>query len=160
MFVLGIGVGMVMQVIVLAAQNAADYRDLGTATAGVNFFRSMGSAFGVAVFGSILTNRLDYNLPRLMPAGSHISAGQLLGSTPAQLHLLPAPVREGAVQAFAMSLHTMFLWVVPLAVVGFLLSWLLQEIPLRDYAHVGTEASGAEEPAASELGHGPVAAVE
>ncbi len=160
MFVLGIGVGMVMQVIVLAAQNAADYRDLGTATAGVNFFRSMGSAFGVAVFGSILTNRLDYNLPRLIPPGSRISAGQLLGSTPAQLHMIPAPVREGAVQAFAMSLHTMFLWVVPLAVVGFLLTFLLREIPLRDYAHVGTEGPSAESTPEPDLPRGPISAAE
>jgi len=160
MFILGVGVGMVMQVIVLAAQNAADYRDLGTATAGVNFFRSMGSAFGVAIFGSILTNRLDYNLPRHIPPGSHISAGQLLGSTPAQLHLLPAAVREGAVQAFAMSLHTMFLWVVPLAVVGFLLTFLLQEIPLRSYAHVGTEGPTGESPPEPDLARGPVSAAE
>jgi EmrB/QacA subfamily drug resistance transporter len=67
MLVLGVGLGLVMQVIVLAAQNSADYRDLGTATAGVNFFRSMGGAFGVAIFGSILNNRLNYNLPRLVP---------------------------------------------------------------------------------------------
>jgi len=136
MLVLGVGIGMVMQVLVLAVQNAADYRDLGTATAGVNFFRSMGSAFGVAIFGSILTNRLDYNLPRSMPADSSLSAGQLLGSTPAQLRGLPDAIHTGAVHAFAQSLHTMFLWVVPLAVAGFLLTFLLQEIPLRDYAHV------------------------
>lgn len=166
MLVLGIGVGMVMQVIVLAVQNAVEYRDLGTATAGVNFFRSMGSAFGVAVFGSILTNRLDYNLPRLIPQASGLKAGQLLGSTPAQLRMLPAPVRAGAQQAFSMSLHTMFIWVVPLAVVGFLLTWLLQEIPLRDYAHVGTEIEtdaahpGAETAPAAELGRGPVSAIE
>jgi EmrB/QacA subfamily drug resistance transporter len=145
MFVLGVGVGMVMQVMVLAVQNAVDYRDLGTATAGVNFFRSMGSAFGVAIFGSILTNRLEYNLPRELPQASGISAGQLLGSTPAQLHALPAAVREGAVRAFSMSLHTMFLWVVPLAVVAFALTWLLQEIPLREYAPVGPADAAAAE---------------
>ncbi len=144
MLVLGIGVGMVMQVMVLAVQNAVEFRDLGTATAGVNFFRSMGSAFGVAVFGSILTNRLDYNLPRLIPQASGLESGQLLGSTPAQLRALPAPVHVGAQQAFSMSLHTMFLWVVPLAFVGFLLTFLLQEIPLRRYAHVGTEAATTE----------------
>jgi len=144
MLVLGIGVGMVMQVMVLAVQNAVEFRDLGTATAGVNFFRSMGSAFGVAVFGSILTSRLDYNLPRLIPQASGLESGQLLGSTPAQLRALPAPVHVGAQQAFSMSLHTMFLWVVPLAFVGFLLTFLLQEIPLRRYAHVGTEAATTE----------------
>jgi MFS family permease len=139
MLILGVGIGMVMQVLVLAVQNAADYRDLGTATAGVNFFRSMGSAFGVAIFGSILTNRLDHNLPREVPADSGLTAGQLLGSTPAQLRDLPQAVHDGAIQAFALSLHTMFLWVVPLAIAAFLLTWLLQEIPLRDYAHVGLD---------------------
>ena len=163
MFILGVGVGMVMQVIVLAAQNAAEYRDLGTATAGVNFFRSMGSAFGVAIFGSILTNRLEYNLPRLIPRGSGLTAGQLLGSTPAQLHLIPAAVRAGAVQAFSMSLHTMFLWVVPLSVVGFALTFLLREIPLRDYAFVGAEAVATDEheqPAEREISQRPVTAAE
>jgi EmrB/QacA subfamily drug resistance transporter len=160
MFVLGVGVGMVMQVIVLAAQNAAEYRDLGTATAGVNFFRSMGSAFGVAIFGSILTSRLDYNLPRLIPAGSNMSAGQLLGSTPDQLRALPAAVHAGATQAFAMSLHTMFLWVVPLSVVGFALTFLLREIPLRSYAHVGTEGPPEGAPAEPEIGHRPLTAAE
>ncbi len=159
MFVLGVGVGMVMQVIVLAAQNAAEYRDLGTATAGVNFFRSMGSAFGVAIFGSILTNQLDHNLPRQIPEGSGLSAGQLLGSTPAQLRALPDAVHQGAVQAFSMSLHTMFLWVVPLAVLGFLLTFLLREIPLKDYAHVGA-AAPEEAPAEPELARRPVSAVE
>jgi len=160
MFVLGVGVGMVMQVIVLAAQNAAEYRDLGTATAGVNFFRSMGSAFGVAIFGSILTNQLDHNLVRKIPEGSGLSAGQLLGSTPAQLRALPDAVHQGAVEAFAMSLHTMFLWVVPLAVLGFLLTFLLREIPLKDYAHVG--AAGPREDAAAEpeMPHRPVSVVE
>ena len=120
----------------------------------------MGSAFGVAIFGSILTSRLDYNLPRLIPAGSNMSAGQLLGSTPDQLRALPAAVHAGATQAFAMSLHTMFLWVVPLSVVGFALTFLLREIPLRSYAHVGTEVPPEGVPAEPEIGHRPLTAVE
>jgi hypothetical protein len=74
-----------------------------------------------------------------VPADSGLTAGQLLGSTPAQLRDLPQAVHDGAIQAFALSLHTMFLWVVPLAIAAFLLTWLLQEIPLRDYAHVGLD---------------------
>jgi EmrB/QacA subfamily drug resistance transporter len=144
MFVLGVGVGMVMQVIVLAVQNSADYKDLGTATAGVNFFRSMGSAFGVAIFGSVLTNRLDVELPRLLPAGSELHAGQVLGSTPAQLRAMPPAVHEAAVHAFSLSLHTMFLLVVPIAIVGFALTWLLREIPLRETVHVGTDRAAGE----------------
>jgi EmrB/QacA subfamily drug resistance transporter len=148
MLVLGIGVGLVMQVIVLAVQNSADYADLGTATASVNFFRSMGSAFGVAAFGSILTNRLDVNLPRLLgeqQAGSGLSAGALLGSTPGQLRAMPAPVHAAAVEAFSMSLHTAFLFVVPIAALGFLLTFLRREIPLRSSVHDANRAEACGE---------------
>jgi EmrB/QacA subfamily drug resistance transporter len=150
MVVTGIGVGLVMQVLVLAVQNSVPYEDLGTATAGVNFFRSIGSAFGVAAFGSILTNRLDYNLPRLLPSGQGLSAGQLLGSTPEQLRALAPSVHNAAVQAFSMSLHTMFFAVIPVAALGFLLTFLLREIPLRSTAHV-TSVGEAEEPPAEDL---------
>jgi hypothetical protein len=62
MAILGIGLGLVMQVIVLAVQNAVPHEGLGAATAGVNLFRSLGSAFGVSIFCSILNNRLNYHL--------------------------------------------------------------------------------------------------
>ncbi len=139
MVVLGVGLGMIMQVIVLAVQNAVQFRDLGAATAGANLFRSLGSAFGVAIFGSILNNRLDYFLPRLVPADalSGISRAALTGS-PAQLRTLPAPVLHGVIEAFSRSLQTVFLWAVPLILIAFLASWLLREIPLREHAHVGT----------------------
>jgi Na+/melibiose symporter-like transporter len=143
MLVLGVGLGLVMQVIVLAAQNSADYRDLGTATAGVNFFRSMGGAFGVAIFGSILNNRLSYNLPRLVPASAlnGIDMRALTGG-PQQLRNLPPEVHDGVVQAFSLSLHTVFLWTVPVAIVAFLLTWLLQEIPLREEIHTSVPEGG------------------
>ncbi len=143
MLLLGTGLGMVMQVIVLTVQNSVDFRDLGTATAGVNFFRSMGGAFGVAIFGSILTNRLDFYFPRFIPAEAlkGISSAALTAS-PASLRALPTAVHDGVLQAFSHSLHVVYLAAVPLAVVAFGLSWLLQERPLREHAHVGvmTEA--------------------
>ena len=91
MGVLGVGLGMIMQVIVLAVQNAVPYRDLGAATAGAKLFRSLGAAFGVAICGSILNNRLDYNLPRLVPnaALNGISRAALTAS-PAQLRTCPS----------------------------------------------------------------------
>ncbi len=142
MGVLGVGLGMIMQVIVLAVQNAVPYRDLGAATAGANLFRSLGAAFGVAICGSILNNRLDYNLPRLVPnaALNGISRAALTAS-PAQLRTLPAPVLHGVVEAFARSLDTVFLWAVPVVFVSFLASWLLREIPLREHAHVGARTA-------------------
>ncbi|MGA2285534.1 MAG: MDR family MFS transporter [Dehalococcoidia bacterium] len=156
MLVLGVGLGMIMQVIVLAVQNAVPYRDLGAATAGANLFRSLGAAFGVAIFGSILNNRLDYNLPRLVPnaALNGISRAALTAS-PAQLRTLPAPVLHGVVEAFARSLDTVFLWAVPVVFVSFLASWLLREIPLREHAHVGARTAQPELSVATDLIEGP-----
>jgi EmrB/QacA subfamily drug resistance transporter len=139
MLLLGTGLGLVMQVIVLAVQNSAEYRDLGTATAGVNFFRSMGGAFGVAIFGSILTNRLNYHLPRLIPADqlNGLSAGALTAG-PQQLAGLPPAVHAGVIESFSLSLHTVFLATIPIGLAAFLLAWLIDEIPLRESIHSET----------------------
>jgi EmrB/QacA subfamily drug resistance transporter len=150
MVVLGIGLGMIMQVIVLAVQNAVAYRDLGAATAGANLFRSLGAAFGVAIFGSILNNRLDYYLPRLVPTASlHGISRAALTASPAQLRMLPAPVLHGVIDAFSRSLSTVFLWAVPITLLAFLASWLLREIPLREHAHVGVQTAQRPTPAAA-----------
>jgi len=139
MFLLGIGLGMLMQVPVLAVQNAVMHRDMGAATAGVNVFRMLGSAFGVAIFGAILNNRLTSELQQSIPASA---LGQLSRSTltasPAQLKALPAEIHAGVVHAFSLSLDSVFLWSVPLIIVAFVVSWFLKEMPLREYAHVGT----------------------
>jgi len=146
MLFLGIGLGMVLQVPVLAVQNAVMHKDLGASTAGINLWRSLGSAFGVAIFGSILNNRLTYELERALPAGT---LGQFsrrtLTASPAQLKALPADIHAGVVHAFAASLHTVFLWAVPLIFVGFMVSWLLREMPLRARAYVGWRAEGSSE---------------
>jgi len=140
MAVLGIGLGMVMQVPILAVQNAVMHKDLGAGTAGVNLFRSLGSAFGVAIFGAILSNRLTAELRHTVPPQL---LGQLnpnmLTASPAQLKALPVAVHAGVIHAFSLSLDSVFLWAVPMMVVAFLVSWLLQDIPLREYAHVGKE---------------------
>ncbi|MGA2285825.1 MAG: MDR family MFS transporter [Dehalococcoidia bacterium] len=140
MAVLGIGLGMVMQVPILAVQNAVAHKDLGTGTASVNLFRSLGSAFGVAIFGAILSNRLTSELRQILPPQT---LGQInptmLTASPAQLKTLPAAVHAGVVHAFSLSLNSVFLWAVPMMVVAFLVAWLLQDIPLREYAHVGKE---------------------
>jgi EmrB/QacA subfamily drug resistance transporter len=153
MLLLGIGLGMVMQVPVLAVQNAVAHRDLGAATAGVNLFRSLGSAFGIAIFGSILNNRLNYELTQNISASA---LGQFsrrtLTASPEQLKALPPAVHEGVVQSFASSLETVFLWAVPMIIVAFLVSWLLREMPLRDYAHVGGEAESVPSPTGGAAG--------
>jgi MFS family permease len=134
MLVLGVGIGLVMPVLVLAVQNAVDPRDMGTATASTMFFRQIGGSFGVAIFGAILANRLGYWLPRELPARFHITAskaGVLLHRSPAELRKLPPAVHTGLVDAFANSLHTVFLFAVPFGIAGFVVALLLKEVPLR-----------------------------
>jgi EmrB/QacA subfamily drug resistance transporter len=136
MLLLGLGLGMVMQVLVIAVQNAVDYRDLGTATSGVTYFRSIGGAFGVAVFGAIFTNRLEFNLSRFLPVLPTSSHFDVLQSNPAALHKLPNAMQAGVVQAYAGSLQAVFLAAVPFAAAAFVLALLLKEKPLRQTAQV------------------------
>jgi EmrB/QacA subfamily drug resistance transporter len=133
MVVLGLGLGMVMQVLVLAVQNAVDRRDLGTATGAATFLRSMGGSFGVALFGAVLSNRLATNLANMLPGGrlpAGVSESTLRGS-PKVILSLPPGVRSIVIDAFARSIDTVFLAAVPIAVVGFAITLLLRELPLR-----------------------------
>ncbi|MBI4730107.1 MAG: MFS transporter [Acidobacteria bacterium] len=145
MVIAGLGFGLVIQVMVLAVQNAVSHRDLGTATSATSFFRSMGGSFGAAIFGSILTNRLAFHLPRLVPGlrTGTINVRALQGS-PASILALPPPVRRGVVEAFARSIHIVFLWGVPICVVGFLVMLFLKELPLREDAHLVVEPEEPE----------------
>ena len=135
MFVLGVGIGGVMQVLVIAVQNVVPYRDLGVATSGVTFFRSIGGSFGTAVFGAIFAGQLTGNLAHYL-AGTPVPAGfnAEAGASPAALAQLPPAVHSGFIHAYAASLHTVFLSAVPIAAVAFLLTWWLQEVPLRQTA--------------------------
>ena len=141
MLVLGLGIGMIIQVMVLAVQNAVEHRDLGTATGAETFSRSMGGAFGVAIFGAILTNRLAHNLSRLLPKGVDLHGidPNSLTASPAAIRALPAPTRAAVIEALARSIHVVFLFAVPLAVLAFGVTWLLKESPLRETAHIGLE---------------------
>lgn len=146
--VTGTGVGLVMQVMVLSAQNAVEFRDLGAATAGVSFFRSMGASFGVALFGAILNDRLAYHLPLEVPAAALRGIDpRALTSSPEVIRALPPEVLSGLLRAFSQSLHTVFLVAVPLAALSFFVALFLREIPLRSTvgAH-GAPAEGAEPP--------------
>jgi EmrB/QacA subfamily drug resistance transporter len=135
--VLGVGIGLVMPVLVLCVQNAVHPRDLGAATSASMFFRSIGGSFGVAVFGAIFANRLGYWLPRELPKTAGLQSGDaaaLLHSTPARMRALPTAVHTGLINAFEHSLHAVFLWAVPLALLAFAASLLLREVPLRERA--------------------------
>jgi EmrB/QacA subfamily drug resistance transporter len=141
---LGSGMGLTMQVVVLAIQNAVDYKDLGTATASTSFFRSMGGAFGVAIFGAVLTNRLNHFLTQyLTPAQLNSIDPNELRSSPEVLRSLPPDVHLSVIEAFARSIDTIFLFAMPFAVGGFLLAWLLPELPLRSRAPQGRAAEPA-----------------
>lgn len=138
MAILGSGLGMTVPVLTLAVQNAVDYQHLGTATASTNFFRSMGGAFGVAIAGAIVNNRLDFWLPRLI--SDEDLAGidaRTLTSSPEQLRQLPEPVLSGVVEAFSRSVDVAFLVAVPVVLVAFLLTWFLRENPLRETVQMG-----------------------
>ena len=135
MVVLGFGLGLVMPVLVLAVQNAVPRPEMGVATAASIFFRSIGGSFGVAIFGTVFANRLGFWLPRDLPKSAHLNAGAagaLLHSSPAKLAQLPPAIHTGLIDAFSSSLHTVFLWAVPVGVVAFLVSLFLREVPLRD----------------------------
>lgn len=133
-FVLGVGIGLVMQVLVLAVQNGVDYKDLGTATSLSNFFRSMGGAFGTAVLGAILTDRLDGNLLQALPraARPHVhQIGQLIVGSPKDLSLLPPAIHAAAVQAYVHSIDTVFVVATPITFLAVLFAVALPEIRLR-----------------------------
>jgi EmrB/QacA subfamily drug resistance transporter len=146
MVVLGLGIGMIIQVMVLAVQNAVEHRDLGTATSTESFARSMGGAFGVAVFGAILTNRLAHNLRELLPPGTNLGgvSTNSIAAGPAAIHKLPANIQGPVVEALSRSIHVVFLLAVPLALLAFVVTWFLKEKPLRETAHIGMEAVAGE----------------
>ena len=147
MIVLGVGLGLVMPVLVLAVQNAVDHRDMGSATASTTFFRSIGGSFGIAIFGAIFVNRLGYWLPRDIPASAHLDPAaipKLLRGTPAEMKALPPAVHTGLIDAIASSLHTVFLWAIPLGVAAFLVSLLLREVPLSDHGAASIAAAATD----------------
>jgi EmrB/QacA subfamily drug resistance transporter len=136
---LGLGMGLIMQNMVLAVQNTVPPGDMGTGTSTVNFFRSIGASFGTAVFGAVLTARLDYWLPRLVPGGAraHVSAGVV--TAPTAVHSLPLFIRSPIEAAFVNSLHAVFLTGIPIAAAVLVLTLVLKEVPLRQQSGMGFE---------------------
>ena len=132
-WVLGTGLGLVMQVLITLIQNAVDYEDLGTATSGATFFRSIGGAFGTAVFGTIFANELAHNVAAAL-AGKPLPPGlsaQGIQERPAGLSQLPAAVRGPLLHAFSQSIDTVFMAAIPVALAAFVLAWFVRELPLR-----------------------------
>ena len=130
MLVLGLGLGLVMQVLVLAAQNAVPYKLLGVATSGSTLFRQIGGSIGVSIFGAIFANRLATELADRLPRGAHVPAA----ANPAVVQQLPAVVKQPYIEAFTAALQPVFLAATGFAIAAFLLTWLLREVPLRSTA--------------------------
>jgi EmrB/QacA subfamily drug resistance transporter len=131
-FVFGAGLGLTLQIVVTAVQNAVERRDMGAATSSVTFFRSMGAAFGTAIFGAVLTNRLAHYLAAAsggsLPAGPDVS--QMANNVQA-IQRLPAEIHAVVVEAWVKALDDVFLTAVPVLVVGFVVAFFIPELPLR-----------------------------
>jgi EmrB/QacA subfamily drug resistance transporter len=137
LIVLGLGLGMTMQVLVLAAQNAVPYELLGVATSGSTLFRQIGGSIGVSLFGAIFANRLALHLASSLPAGARVPGA----ANPEAVKHLPPAVHSAYVDSFAVSLRPVFAVAAGISAVAFGLTWLLREVPLRRSA----EAEGVAE---------------
>ncbi|WP_261797896.1 MDR family MFS transporter [Cellulomonas timonensis] len=152
-FVLGAGLGLVMQTIVLAVQNAVDPHELGTATSSNNFFREIGAAVGVALFSTIFTGRLTDRLGTVFgeaPAGSLPAGASTSGLTPAVVAGLPEPLHSGVVNAFTDALAPAFWYLVPLVVVAFVLTLFLREVKLSNEAGMVARGEAVAAPPAGQ----------
>ncbi len=142
LFVLGLGIGLSMQVLTIIVQSSVPYTDLGVATSGVTFFRSMGSAFGASIFGTLYANFLSNRLPAALAQTPTVTQADL--STPSTLHALDDAVIAPIVNAYAGALNQVFLAAAPIALVAFLLALFLPQVKL----------GGSVAPSASDLGGG------
>jgi EmrB/QacA subfamily drug resistance transporter len=136
LFILGAGIGLCMQVLILIVQSTASFEDLGVATSGVTFFRTIGSSFGAAIFGSLFTNFLR---GRIGPAIAASGAPPAAANSPEALHRLPHAMAAPIVDAYATSLTQVFLWAVPVALVGLVLALFLPEVPLREMGNAAAD---------------------
>ncbi|AWB93334.1 MDR family MFS transporter [Aeromicrobium chenweiae] len=160
MFVLGLGIGASMQVLTIIVQNTVAYRDLGVATSAVTFFRTLGGAFGAAVFGSLYSNFLSGRLPEAI-AATRGAVTPTDATTPSALHDLPDRVIQPVVHAYAESIGHVFAWAAPVALLGLLLALMIPQVALRHGLQPGAtdlgegfgmpESSSAEERLASRI---------
>jgi len=151
-FVLGFSLGLIIQVLVIAVQNSVPYEDLGAATSGATFFRSIGGSFGVSIFGAIFANQLATQLAAALhgvtlPPGFSPAAIQ---SETKLLSQLPPHVHQAILHAYSLALQPVFLTAVPVALIAFALSWFLREVPLRTAARETVRSSAS----AADLGEG------
>jgi MFS family permease len=132
MFFFGAGLGLTMQVVVTAVQNSVDRRHMGVATASVAFFRSMGGAIGVALFGAILNTRLSHHLQEVIPAAAQGQLGAASASVNdvTAIQALPEPVKTWVLTAFTQAMDDVFLVAVPFMGIALLVALTMREKPL------------------------------
>ncbi|HEU5155401.1 MAG TPA: MDR family MFS transporter [Streptosporangiaceae bacterium] len=129
--IVGMGLGLSMQILILAAQNAVPPADMAAATSGVAFFRALGGAIGVAAFGAILTSRLRDEMAAMLRAAHIGGPGHIDLGAPESISRLPAPILHIVHESFTRAMETVFIVGVPIALVGFLAVLALRELPLR-----------------------------
>ncbi|MFI2733915.1 MFS transporter [Streptomyces sp. NPDC018711] len=143
--VLGTGIGLVMPVLVLAVQNSVRPADLGTATSAHTYFRQIGGSVGAAVFGTLFASRLDRalgdRLAGVLAQGGPVSLPPAESITPGTVHTLPPVLRDAYIQAYADAMPRIFLYLVPVLVLGLVLAFLLKEKPLVSHHSPLTEAT-------------------
>jgi EmrB/QacA subfamily drug resistance transporter len=138
--VLGLGMGFLMQMVSLIAQNSVELRDMGVASSARMFFQQMGGSLGVAAFGAVFASRLN---SAMTSAGGqfHVSGGSL---DPATVTSLPAAVRDQVYIAISHAVQGVFVWVVPASVLIFVLALFIKEVPLRSGGAPDSKQPAAE----------------
>ena len=144
MLVLGMGIGGVMQVLVIIVQNGVPHSELGVATSGATFFRSIGGSFGTAIFGAIFANVLVGNLAKHLHGITLPHGFSSADATPALLSHLPAAVHQGFVAGYAESIQTVFLVAVPIAALAFLATWLIPQVELQRWPEASAGGPDAD----------------
>jgi len=131
-FLLGAGIGLLMQTLVLAVQNDFPTANVGTATSANNFFREIGATLGAAVVGAIFTNRLTTQLADTLPPQGSAAVGDVNSLTPAMVHTLPKELQDTIVAAYQHALVPVFAYLAPVFVIGLVLAVFLPEKKLAD----------------------------
>jgi EmrB/QacA subfamily drug resistance transporter len=143
--VLGLGMGLLMQMVSLIAQNSVQQKDMGVASSARMFFQQIGGSLGVAAFGAIFARRLTESLASAAKgsAAAGTSSGQI---NPATVDKLPPAIRQDMFAAIAHAVQGVFIWAVPAAVLVFILAWFIKEVPLRGRAPAPGGEKEAQQP--------------
>ncbi|MFI0226619.1 MFS transporter [Streptomyces lydicus] len=144
MGILGLGIGCVLPVLVLAVQNSVRRSDLGTATSATNYFRQIGGSVGAALFGTLLADRLARRLDDRLPASTRLPDPESI--TPQLVRALPASLRDSYVAAYAHAMPGIFFYLVPVLVLGFVLAVFLKEKPLVSHTSHAPQAAPTPHP--------------